>query len=206
LPGQILIADDDLSVRNLLALLARRAGFEVDEAADGQAALAKLESHDYVVLLLDLMMPHLDGYAVVSALRSKARRPAVIVVTAFPPNAVEQRLDHDVVDAVIHKPFDVDMISGVIVSLAAAVQQKDLEETVRTKTRKREAAAAGRCPYCAFEFSPPPAGDSAYIRTSILLHLARCTQRPALKDDRDLQRLVDDITESLESHFHPNMN
>jgi CheY-like chemotaxis protein len=205
-PGQILIADDDLSVRNLLALLARRAGFDVDEAADGQVALEKLRENDYVVLLLDLMMPHLDGYAVVAELRGKRRRPAVIVVTAFPANAVDQRLDPDVVDAVIHKPFDVDMISGVISSLAAAVQQRTLEETIRTKARTREAAAAGKCPYCAFEFSPPPAGDPAYVRTAILLHLARCPSRPPLKDDQDLQRLVDDISDSLERHFHPDMN
>jgi CheY-like chemotaxis protein len=205
-PGQILIADDDVSVRNLLALLARRAGFDVDEAADGDIALEKLRENDYVVLLLDLMMPHLDGYSVVAELRGKRRRPAVIVVTAFPPSAVDQRLDSDVVDAVIHKPFDVDMVSGVISSLADAVQQRTFDQTTRTKARKREAAAAGKCPYCAFEFSPPPAGDPAYVRTAILLHLARCPSRPALKDDRDLQRLVDDISDSLERHFHPDMN
>lgn len=206
MPGQILIADDDSSVRNLLGLLARRAGFEVEEAADGQIALEKLREKDYVVLLLDLMMPHLDGFSVVAELRGKRRRPAVIVVTAFPASAVDARLDPDVVDAVIHKPFDVDMVSGMITALAASFEQKMLEETLRTKTRKREAAAAGKCPYCSFEFSPPPAGDSAYVRTAILLHLARCAGRPALKDDRDLQRLVDDITESLESHFHTDTN
>jgi CheY-like chemotaxis protein len=206
MPGRILIADDDLSVRNLLALLARRAGFEVDEASDGLVALEKLHKNNYVVLLLDLMMPHLDGYAVVAELRGKERRPAVIVVTAFPPSAVEQRLDQDVVDAVVHKPFDVDMISGIITSLAAAVDQRKVDETFRTKTRKREAASAGKCPYCAFEFSPPPAGDPAYVRTAILLHLARCPSRPALKDDRDLQRLVDDISDSLEQHFHSDTN
>ncbi|MGZ7040328.1 MAG: response regulator [Thermoanaerobaculia bacterium] len=204
MPGLILIADDDLSVRNLLALVARRAGFEVDEVGDGHLALEKLREKEYVVLLVDLMMPRLDGYSVVAELRGKQNRPAVIVVTAFPPSAVDTRLDPDVVDAVIHKPFDVDMVSGIITALAASVQQKTLDETIRTKTRKREAAAAGKCPYCAFEFSPPPAGDPAYVRTAILLHLARCPARPALKDDRDLQRLVDDITESLEHHFHPN--
>jgi hypothetical protein len=44
------------------------------------------------------------------------------------------------------------------------------------------------------------------VRTAILLHLARCPLRPALKDDQDLQRLVDDISDSLERHFHPDMN
>ena len=202
MPGPILIADDDAALRGLLVLLARRAGFEVDEATDGTVVLEKIGRKDYVVLLLDMMMPHLDGFAIVNALRSRPRRPAVIVVTAFPIGAIDDRIDADVVDAIVHKPFDIDMISSIITALAAAAEQKATDDTVRTKTRKREKAETGVCPYCEFEFSAPPADDEAYVRTSILLHLARCPKRPELKDDRDLQRLVDDISDSLARHFH----
>jgi len=205
-PGSILIADDDTSVRKLLALLAQRAGYEVDEAADGTAALERLRGRDYLVLLLDLMMPDVDGDSIVERLRSSVRRPAVIVVVAYPATGIEGRFEPDVVDAVIHEPYDVDMISTVIMSLAGAVQQKSVDDTVRTRTRKQQTAAEGFCPYCGYEFLPPPAGDNAYIRTAILIHLARCIERPELKDDRDLQRLVDKISDSLEKHFHPDVN
>ena len=206
MPAQILIADDDASVRSLLVTLARRAGLEVDEVADGETALQRLREREYEVLLLDLVMPLLDGMSIVNELRYNPRRPAVIVVTSFPASMTEGKLEPDLVDAIIHKPFDVELVSSVIVSLAGAMHQKVIDDTIRTRSRKQAAAAAGLCPYCSFEFSPPPAGDNAYVRTSIMLHLARCPLRPELRDDRDLQRLVDQISDSVEKHFHPDVN
>lgn len=204
--GSILIADDDASVRSLLAMLAQRAGYEVDTAADGVDALELLRGRDYLVVLLDLMMPDVDRDSMVERLRSSVRRPAVVVVLSGKGTGIEGRFEPDVVDAVIHEPYDLDMVSTVLTSLAGAVQQKSAEDTDRTRTRKQQTAAEGFCPYCGYHFPPPPAGDTAYVRTAILLHLARCNERPELKDDRDLQRLVDQISDSLEKHFHPDVN
>jgi len=204
-PGPILIADDDASVRSLVALLAQRAGFDVDEACDAGTTLLRLREREYAVVLLDLMMPQIDGDSIAEQLQSHAVRPAVIVIVA-PATSIDGRIDANVVDAVVHEPFDADMISTVIIALADAVQQKAAEDTVRTRSRNQQAAAAGLCPYCRYEFSPPPAGDTAYVRTATLLHLARCTHRPELKDAGHLQRLVDQITDSLEKHFHSHVN
>ena len=55
--GRILIADDDPAIRSLLKILVERAEFEADFAKDGVEAVDKLKNFDYLVLLLDLMMP-----------------------------------------------------------------------------------------------------------------------------------------------------
>jgi two-component system, cell cycle response regulator DivK len=74
-PGKplILIADDRPSSRELLQLVLERAGYAVMEAADGEQALALTRAESPDLVLLDLQMPGLDGYAVLSALRQEAR-------------------------------------------------------------------------------------------------------------------------------------
>jgi two-component system response regulator (stage 0 sporulation protein F) len=120
--GRVLIAEDDPQLRNLLALVVGRVGLVADVAADGAEALDKLAERPYALLLLDLMMPRLSGYEVISALTKFARRPAVIVLTAM---TTERFLDFeaDVVTAIIHKPFDIEMI-GAIVSETATQLEK----------------------------------------------------------------------------------
>jgi CheY-like chemotaxis protein len=69
----ILIADDRPSSRELLRLVLERAGYEVVDAEDGQQALERARSESPDLILLDLQMPGLDGYAVLAALRSEKR-------------------------------------------------------------------------------------------------------------------------------------
>ncbi|HXG57996.1 MAG TPA: response regulator [Thermoanaerobaculia bacterium] len=114
--GQILIVDDNAAVRSLLTLLVRRAGFEVDTAEDGVEALEKLRDGTYWIVLLDLMMPRMNGYEVVEQLRRIEDRPAVIAITAAIPSAPD--LDPAVVHAVVRKPFDIELLGAVIVDCA----------------------------------------------------------------------------------------
>jgi len=69
----ILIADDRPSSRELLRLVLERAGYAVVEAEDGEQALAVARTENPDLILLDLQMPGLDGYGVLSALRRDAR-------------------------------------------------------------------------------------------------------------------------------------
>jgi CheY-like chemotaxis protein len=69
----ILIADDRASSRELLRLVLERAGYEVLEAEDGQAALDRARTRTPDLILLDLQMPVLDGYQVLAVLRSEPR-------------------------------------------------------------------------------------------------------------------------------------
>ncbi len=82
---KVLIVDDHEVVRQgLRFVLAQEPGFEVvGEAADGVAALAAVRDLQPDVVLLDMMMPVLDGLGVLHALRTAAHQPAVIVLTSY---------------------------------------------------------------------------------------------------------------------------
>jgi DNA-binding response OmpR family regulator len=117
---RILVVDDDPSVRALLEIVGKRAGFVVDSAVDGLDALEQLRANEYVIVILDLMMPRVNGYDVVQQLRTEPRRPAIVVVTAMTGTFVSD-LDPQVVQSIIRKPFDVEMMAAVLTDLAAAM-------------------------------------------------------------------------------------
>jgi len=114
-----LIVDDDEPIRTMLAALVRQNGFAADTAADGAQAIESIDRNGYKVLLLDLMMPRVNGYDVLRYLQ--ATRPdllrCTIVATALP----EHELRNNLIQAVfkIHlKPFDVRRLMADIRSCA----------------------------------------------------------------------------------------
>lgn len=121
--ARILVAEDDRLIRNLLRLIAQRCGEIVDAASDGAEALALLQQHRYDVVLLDLMMPEMNGYEIIQHLRTFTERPAVIVVTAMVGDRFLE-LDADVVTAVVHKPFDVDSLADTVSHVAAGMAER----------------------------------------------------------------------------------
>src|SRR5262245_42272471 len=78
----ILVADDEPGVRESLAEVLRDAGYEVQTAADGQAALAALEARDFGIIITDLRMPGADGIAVLKHAREVSPQTLVLVMTA----------------------------------------------------------------------------------------------------------------------------
>ena len=79
--ARVLIADDDHSIRQLLTTIMKREGLTADPAVDGLDAIEKLQENEYAVILLDLMMPRADGFAVIEHLRAhpQATKPVVPV-------------------------------------------------------------------------------------------------------------------------------
>ena len=75
----ILIADDEAEIRDILHLYLEQAGFHVVEAADGLETLSLLEKEAPDLLLLDIMMPKLDGYRVLKTLRENSNIPVIIL-------------------------------------------------------------------------------------------------------------------------------
>ncbi len=78
----ILVADDEPGVRESLAEVLRDAGYRVETAADGDAALAALEQQDFAVVVTDLRMPGADGLAVLRRAREISPQTVVLVMTA----------------------------------------------------------------------------------------------------------------------------
>ena len=82
MPATILVAEDQLDIQALIALNLRNAGYEVTTVDDGQAALASQQEQAHDLLILDLMMPKLDGLEVCKALRAKGRSTPILMLTA----------------------------------------------------------------------------------------------------------------------------
>ena len=81
--GRVLVADDEASARMGLATLLRDAGFEVEEAEDGERALESLKASAPDVLVTDLHMPGLDGIQLLERAREAIPELIVVLVTAF---------------------------------------------------------------------------------------------------------------------------
>lgn len=115
--ARVLIADDDPLIRRLLAKLVRREGMIADTAADGVGALALLAENNYRyhAILLDLMMPRLNGYDVVDHLGSRVDepRPIVIVITAYGDDEWHD-LNPAVVTGVVRKPFEISDLGNLL--------------------------------------------------------------------------------------------
>ena len=80
--GHVLVVDDEPIVREILERYLRRDGFEVTTAADGQAALDAFEAAKPDLILLDLMLPRIDGLEVFRRIRDRRNGTAVIMLTA----------------------------------------------------------------------------------------------------------------------------
>ena len=78
---KILVADDDLNICELLRLYLEKEGFEVVMAHDGEEAVARFESEKPSLILLDIIMPKLDGWQVCRQIRQKSDCP-IIMLTA----------------------------------------------------------------------------------------------------------------------------
>lgn len=121
---RVLVVDDDAAIRALVAKIVERAGLSVDVARDGAEAIEKIESNDYNVLVLDLMMPNVDGYGLVEHLKTRSgKRPAIIIVSAG-DGAMLRRLDGSMVHSILRKPFDIDVL-GDLITAAARMSEDD---------------------------------------------------------------------------------
>src|SRR5438552_5677116 len=102
---RVLIVEDEPDLLRGLALALREAGYAVDTAADGEEGLFKAESWEYDALVLDIMLPKLDGWELLIRLR-KTKKTPVLMLTARDQSRDRVRgLDTGADDYVV-KPFD----------------------------------------------------------------------------------------------------
>ncbi len=108
---RVLVADDDPAIRTLIARIFVRRGYDVACASDGADAILKLDHGPFDLLVLDLMMPRVDGVGVINHLaKREGPRPAILVMTAAVPDIL-RRLPREHVAKVISKPFDLDQLT-----------------------------------------------------------------------------------------------
>src|SRR6266542_5630034 len=109
-PPRVLVVDDDDHIRGLVALALLDEGFEVLTAADGQIALDRVSEYPPDVILLDMHMPVLDGWAFAAAYgqRPEPRAPIVVFTAGGQAGPVAASIG---ADGFIEKPFDLDRLT-----------------------------------------------------------------------------------------------
>lgn len=102
-----LVVDDDDPIRTMLAKVVERQNLEVDTARDGLEAIQRIDSNGYSLIVLDLMMPRVDGFGVLRHLKEKhpEKLNCTIIASAVPETEIIKRF-HDPVFRIHAKPFD----------------------------------------------------------------------------------------------------
>jgi DNA-binding response OmpR family regulator len=112
----VLVVEDDINTRQTISIALERKGLRVMVAEDGVEAMRVLELRRFCVLLLDLVLPKADGYAVIAYVKENMPEIPVIVMTSLSPDELSG-LDRSVVRNVLFKPLPMeemaDRVSGV---------------------------------------------------------------------------------------------
>jgi CheY-like chemotaxis protein len=114
----VLVVDDDAITREILSSVLEERSLTVDLAANGQEALNLLHKNTYSVILLDLMMPVLDGFSVLDRLGDLDKPlPVVLVVTGADRPALSQLVSQRI-HGIVRKPFDPAELASLVVACA----------------------------------------------------------------------------------------
>ena len=105
--GRILVVEDDRALRTVLVGALQSGGFEVEQAADGSAGVQALRARTFDIVLLDIGLPFVDGWHVLSSLEGR-RAPSVIVISARGDQADKVRALDMGADDYLAKPFGSD--------------------------------------------------------------------------------------------------
>jgi DNA-binding NtrC family response regulator len=134
--GRILVADDEEIMRDVLSTLLSSESYRVDLAKTGSQALEMIQDREYGIVLLDLMMPDMDGLRVLEELKKNENSPVAVVLTAFA--SIDRAVKATKLGAFdfITKPFKNDEL---LLAVKNAMEHRKLvEENQRLKRSLRE--------------------------------------------------------------------
>lgn len=120
---RILVVDDDRTTRELIRLQLRAAGYAVDVAGDGKAALAKIRGKSPDLVLLDVWMPGMDGLQMLARLRDEPSQPRVVVMTADDTSETLLRAVREHAYRYVTKPVEPKALLGLVKDVLAAKRQ-----------------------------------------------------------------------------------
>ena len=207
-PPKILLVDDELSVQKLLAFPLRREGYDVISALDGQEALDRLSDTTFDLVVLDLMLPNVDGFEVCRQVRSRSSVP-IIMLTAK-TEEIDKVLGLELgADDYITKPFSVrEFRSRVKAVLRRAALSKSDEASrepledgdLRVDFDKRAVTLAGepvRLTYVEFEILTALARNPGRVYNRTIL-LERVWGDSSYRDPRTVDVHIRHLREKLE--------
>ncbi len=115
--SRLLLCDDSGIERAALASYLRKCGYDVEEAADGEAAVEQLKNVPVDLLLLDLNMPQRDGFHVLSYVQEHRRSLPVILLSGMPPDQIQHRmhkLPKSELPPLLIKPIDPEQLVQIV--------------------------------------------------------------------------------------------
>ena len=205
---RILLVDDEQSVQTLLAYPLRKEGYEVVSALDGQAALDRLREGAFDLVVLDLMLPRVDGFEVCRQVRARSSVP-IIMLTAR-AEEIDKVLGLELgADDYITKPFSVrefrSRVKAVLRRAALAQPDEAFEEPLengelRMDFEKRTVALAGepvRLTYVEFEILAALARNPGRVYNRMVL-LERVWGDASYRDPRTVDVHIRHLREKLE--------
>jgi two-component system alkaline phosphatase synthesis response regulator PhoP/two-component system response regulator VicR len=131
--GRVLVIEDDSDVQYVLRLVLENDGHEALAANDGSRGLAMAARRSPDAIILDVMMPFMDGFAVLEALREDERTATipVLILSAIQTDAVEERCYRMGAQTYVRKPFDPAILLGTVQEMLAAPIPLKIEQVAR---------------------------------------------------------------------------
>ena len=121
---QILIIEDETAIQSILSELLTDAGYEIEVAGDGLEGITKFREKTFSLVLLDIMLPKIDGYAVCEMIRKESNIP-IIMLTALDEEEAQIKAFELEVDDYITKPFSVKLVLMRVEAVLRRVQEKE---------------------------------------------------------------------------------
>jgi|WetSurMetagenome_2_1015567.scaffolds.fasta_scaffold365736_2 DNA-binding response OmpR family regulator len=137
-PRRILVVEDEEEVQVLVARLLSSVGHAVDTASDGQEALSKIETCRPDLIVLDLIMPGVDGWEVLRRVRAQPQAPPVVILTGRGDYATFARGVQEGAAAYVVKPFRFHELVATCqrVLLAAGAPRREVAGERRSEPRR----------------------------------------------------------------------
>jgi two-component system, OmpR family, response regulator MprA len=130
---RVLVVDDEEDVRILVCRLLAEMGYEVDSAANGQEAIERVQAQRPDLMILDLMMPQVDGWAVLRHLKTVENPPPVVILTARGDHESFTRGIREGASAYVFKPFRFHELIATCQALLLGSTRR--QQTVRERRR-----------------------------------------------------------------------
>ena len=177
---RILLAEDERSLSRALVALLERSNYSADAVYDGEEALAYLEGGNYDALILDIMMPKVDGLTVLRRLREKGNPIPVLLLTA----------KSEVSDKVLG------LDTGANDYLTKPFSTQELMARIRAMTRTQTGQVSSRITFgnitldqATFELSSPTGSFRLANKEYQMMELLMCNPRQLIPTERFLERI-----------------
>jgi CheY-like chemotaxis protein len=112
--GEVMVVEDDFAIRETLRELLEEEGYKVVEASNGAEALSRLRARTPRLILLDLMMPVMDGWEFRHELEEDPRLASIPVIVISADHALEEKVDSMHVEGYLAKPFELDRLLAAV--------------------------------------------------------------------------------------------